>query len=313
MSEVVIGMHCDGDPWEPEHFKFVEDAGYDILTTGEHIVFHRPILESVSVLAYAAASTRTIKLAPSTMILPLRHPTMVAKELASIDVLSKGRLIVTIGAGGDYPREFHACGVPIKQRGVRSTEAIEIIRKYWAGGRFDYNGKIFQLEDVDMLPLPAQPGGPPIWVCGRAEGAMRRAATLGDGWNPYMYTPEQTRESYSAVKAMAEEAGRTLPDDFGWSCFTYCSMDDDVDKARDKAIEVLSYRYNQPFEKIVDKYVAFGPPARIAETLSRYVEAGASKILTGLIMSPEHRISCLERFAKEVLPELRKLAPGRVQ
>lgn len=312
MSGVVIGMHCDGDAWEPEHFKFVEDVGYDILTTGEHIVFHRPILESVSVLGYAAASTKTIKLAPSTMILPLRHPTMVAKELASLDVLSKGRIIVTVGVGGDYPREFHACGIPRKERGIRSTEAIEIIRKYWAGGRFDYNGRIFQLEDVDMLPLPVQPGGPPIWVSGRSEGAMRRAATLGDGWNPYMYTPEQARESFSGIKAMAEEAGRTLPDDFAWSCFTYCSMYDDVNEARENAIKVLSYRYNQPFEKIVDKYVAYGPPGRIVETLSCYVEAGASKILTGLIMPPEERIPYLERFAKEVMPELRKLTPGRI-
>ena len=237
---------------------------------------------------------------------------MVAKEYGSLDVLSKGRIILTVGVGGDYPREFQACGVPMSERGQRATEAIEIIRKYWAGERFDYQGKIFQLEDVDMLPLPVQPGGPPIWVSGRAEGAMRRAATLGDGWNPYMYTPEQTGESFSAVKAMALEAGRTLPDDFGWACFTYCSMYDDVEEARQKAIEVLSYRYDQPFEKIVDKYVAFGPPDKIVETLSRYVEAGATKILTGLIMPPDQRMPYLERFAKEVLPQLRKLTPGKV-
>jgi len=312
MSKLLVGMHCDGDAWEPDHISLVEDVGFDVLTTGEHIVFHRPILESVSVLGFAAALTRTIKLAPATLILPLRHPTMVAKQYASLDVLSKGRIIVTAGVGGDYPREFHACGVPKTERGVRSNEAIQIIRKFWAGGRFDYRGEIFQLQDVDLLPPPVQPGGPPIWIAGRSRPAMRRAATLGDGWLPYMYTPEQCRDSFSTVKYMAAQAGRTLPADYAFACFIYCSMYDDVGEARDRAIEVLTYRYNQPFEKIVDKYCAFGPPNRIVELLSRYVEAGASRLFIGLIMPPEERTTHIERFAKAVMPELKKLRPASV-
>ena len=312
MTKVMVGMHCDGDAWEPEHFSLVEDVGFDVLTTGEHIVFHRPVLESVSVLGFAAAATKKIKLAPATLILPLRHPTIVAKQYASLDVLSKGRVIVTAGVGGDYPREFHACGVPKTERGVRSNEAIEIIRKYWAGGRFDYRGKIFHLEDVDLLPLPVQPGGPPIWIAGRSEPAKRRAATLGDGWLPYMYTPDQCRESFSTVKSMAAQAGRLLPDDYAFACFIYCSMYDDVEEARNMAVEVLTYRYNQPFEKIVDKYCAMGPPSRIVETLSRYIEAGTSTIFIGLIMPPEERTTHIERFAKTVMPELKKLRPARV-
>ena len=312
MSTVMVGMHCDGDAWEPEHLTFVEEVGFDVLTTGEHIVFHRPILESVSVLGYAAALTKRIKLATAALILPLRHPTIVAKQFASLDVLSKGRIIVTAGVGGDYSREFRACGVPMTERGVRANEAIEIIRKYWAGERFDYNGTVFQLEDVDLLPLPVQPGGPPIWIAGRTKAAMRRAATLGDGWHPYMYTPEQCRESFSTVKAMAADAGRMLPEHFAFSCFVYCSMHDDVEVARDNAIERMTYRYDQPFEKIVDKYCAYGPPSRIVESLSRYVAAGASKLFIGLIMPPEERLDHIERFAKEVMPELKKLEPARV-
>ncbi|HCV20369.1 MAG TPA: LLM class F420-dependent oxidoreductase [Gammaproteobacteria bacterium] len=312
MSTVEVGLHCDGDAWEPEHLTFVEDAGFDILTTGEHIVFHRPILEAVSVLGYAAAVTSKIKLAPATLILPLRHPTMVAKYFSSLDVLSKGRIILTVGAGGDYPREFHACGVPKQERGIRSTEAIEIIKKYWSGGRFDYHGKIFQLEDVDLLPLPVQPGGPPIWVSGRSNGAMRRAAVLGDGWHPYFFTPAQCRESFSQVKAIAADTGRTLPENYVFACFIYCSMYDDVKEARDRAIETLSYRYKQPFEKIVDKYCAYGPPSRVVESLSRFVEAGASKLLIGLIMPAEERLAYIERFAKEVLPELHRLEAASV-
>ena len=90
--------------------------------------------------------------------------------------------VFSCGVGDDYPREFDACGVPVSERGRRVTESIEIMRKYWTGERFDYDGRIFKLKDGDMLPAPTQPGGPPIWVCGRQERPMRRAARLADGW-----------------------------------------------------------------------------------------------------------------------------------
>lgn len=307
METVKVGLHVDGDAWEPEQLTRIEEVGFDILTTGEHIVFFRPILDVVTVLAYAAAVTKHIKLVPSTIILPLRHPTIIAKELTSLDVLSKGRLIASIGIGGDYPREFHACGVPKSERGVRSNEAIEIIRKYWTGKRFDYHGKIFQLEDVDMLPPPVQPGGPPLWVCGRTEPAMRRAAKLGDGWQPYMYTAEQFQESVGMVKAFAAETGRQLAPNYAFTSFMYCSMHEDVSQARQYAIEQLSYRFNMPFEKIVDKYCAYGPPVRIIESLTRYVEAGANTLIVGLVMPPAERMAYVEQFASQILPALQQL------
>jgi alkanesulfonate monooxygenase SsuD/methylene tetrahydromethanopterin reductase-like flavin-dependent oxidoreductase (luciferase family) len=237
---------------------------------------------------------------------------MIAKQLASLDVLSGGRLIVTVGVGGDYPREFEACGIPKKERGIRTDEAIEIMRKYWSGRTFDFEGRIFHLKGVELLPMPVQPGGPPIWVSGRVEAAMRRAALLGDGWHPYMFTPEQAHASFLTVRDMATAGGRELAPDYAFACFVYCSLDDDVQRARDRAIEVLTYRYKQPFEKIVDKYCAYGPPARIAETLCRYVEAGTNNIFVGLIMPPDQRATYLERFAAGVLPLVRRLVPARI-
>jgi probable F420-dependent oxidoreductase len=287
MNTVQVGFHVDGDVWEPAQLTRVEELGFDIMTTGEHIVFFRPILDVITVLAHAAAVTTRIKLVPSTIILPLRHPTIMAKELTSLDILSKGRLIASIGIGGDYPREFEACGIPISERGVRANEGIEIMRKYRSGGRFDYDGKIFRLRDVDMLPTPIQPGGPPLWVCGRSEAAMRRAARLGDGWQPYMYTAEQLRDSVVKVREFGDEAGRPVAEDFAFTSFMYVSMHDDVDEARRLAIEQLTYRFNLPFEKIVDKYCAYGPPERIIETLGAYVDAGANHVIVGLVMPEE--------------------------
>ena len=183
-----FGITCGGDFWSDDDIRAVEKHGFDSFWTGEHIVYHRPILDAVTVLTRAAAITTRIKIGPATLILPLRHPTIIAKEFGSLDVMSGGRVLLTVGVGGDYPREFAACGIPMKERGQRTQEAIEIMKKYWAGGRFDYDGKIFKLVDVDMLPEPVTPGGPPIWVSGRQAAPMRRAATIGDGWHPYMYT-----------------------------------------------------------------------------------------------------------------------------
>lgn len=307
MNRVQVGFHIDGDVWEPEQITQVEEHGFDILTTGEHIVFFRPILDTVTVLAYAAAVTKRIKLIPSTLILPLRHPTLMAKELISLDILSKGRLVASVGIGGDYPREFHACGISMKERGIRANEGIEIMRKYWSGERFDYQGKIFQLEDVDMLPPPYQEGGPPLWVCGRSDPAMRRAARLGDGWQPYMYTPDLLKDSVSKVRGFADEAGRELPEDFAFTSFMYVSMHDDVQEARNRAIEQLSWRFNMPFEKIVDKYCAYGPADRIIEHLGHYVEAGANHVIIALVMPPEERMDHVAKLATEILPELQKM------
>ena len=308
MGRLQVGFHIDGDVWEPEQIAAVEEHGFDILTTGEHILFFRPILDTVTVLSYAAAVTKKIKLLPSTLILPLRHPTMMAKELISIDILSKGRLIASVGIGGDYPREFEACGVPMSERGRRANEGIEIIKGYWSGERFDYDGKIFQLKDVDMLPGPFQKGGPPLWVCGRSDPAMKRAAKYGDGWQPYMYTAEQLAESVDKINGFAGDIGRDLPADFAYTTFMYVSMHDDVDEARNRAIEQLSYRFNMPFEKIVDKYCAYGPRDKIVSELQSYVDAGANHLIIALVMPEEERMDHVANFAAEILPALQAMS-----
>lgn len=306
-----IGITCGGDHWAADQIRAVETLGYDSYWTGEHIVYHRPILEAVTVLTHAAALTTKIKIGPATLILPLRHPTMIAKEFASLDVLSEGRVRLTVGVGGDYPREFDACNVPMSERGQRSTEAIEIMRKYWSGERFDYDGKIFKLRDVNMLPRPVN-GTIPIWVSGRQEGPMRRAAALGDGWHPYMYTADRCRESFFKVKQYAEEAGRVLPPDYVFACFIYVALYDDEKEARAHGVKELSYRYDQDFSELVDKYCAYGPPARVIDYLARYIEAGTNYLILAPIMPPERRIEHLERLARDVVPALNRIQPGKV-
>lgn len=309
----MIGVSCGGDYWTDDQLRAVETLGFDSFWTGEHIVYHRPILEAVTVLTRAAALTSKIKIGPATLILPLRHPTMVAKQFSSMDVLAQGRVRLTVGVGGDYPREFEACDVPLNERGQRTQEAIEIMRKYWSGEKFDYEGKIFKLKGADMLPRPVN-GTIPIWVSGRQDAPLKRAALLGDGWHPYMYTPERCRESFLKVKEYADEAGRVLPKDYVFACFIYIAMFDDVDEGRAWGIKELSYRYDQDFSErgLVDRYCAYGTDDMIVEYLQKYIEAGTNYLILAPIMPPEKRIEHLERLSKNIMPRLNKLTPTQI-
>lgn len=307
-----IGVSCGGDFWSDEDIIAVEELGYDSFWTGEHIVYHRPILEAITVMTRAAALTKKIKVGPATQILSLRNPTINAKQLVSLDVMSQGRVLMTVGVGGDYPREFHACGVDIKKRGQIVQESIEIMKKYWTGERFDYDGKIYQLKDVDMLPKPVTPGGPPIWVSGRQDAPMKRAATIADGWNPYMYTAERSEWSFNRVKDFAEEAGRELPKDYAFANFIYVSLFDDEKEARDWGVKELSYRYDQDFSELVDKYCAYGGPEKVKDYLAKYIEAGCNNLILAPIMPPDDRRDHLERLMKDVIPDLRAMTPKRI-
>ena len=314
---VKVGITCGGVWWPPEYFQAVEELGFDSIWTGEHIVFHRPILDAAPVLAGIAAVTSHILLGPAAILTPLRNPTMLAKELATIDVMSGGRLIVVAGAGGDYAKEFEACGVPMEARGRRTSEMIEIMRKYWTGQHFSYSGKTFELDDVWLTPQPVQEGGPPIWLAGRTDAAISRAARLGDGYMPYMYTAARCRDAFDEVRAKAAALGVELSPRFTWSAFVYVSMHDSADRARELGIRDLSWRYGKDFTPWIDKYCVYGTPDSCAEQLREFVDAGVEHLALGMIHEesialdpapPRHAsgatLATIERYARELLPAL---------
>ena len=142
---------------------------------------------------------------------------------------------------------------------------------------------------------------------------MRRAAKLGDGWHPYMYTADRCKISFSQVKEYASEAGRTLPGDYVWAVFVYTSLDDDVEEARAQGIKEMSFRYEQDFGDLVEKYCAYGSPQRMIDYLAGFIEAGVNYFILAPIMPPDRRREHLERMASEVLPALEKMEPAAVQ
>ena len=180
-----------------------EEVGLDSLWTVEHVLVpvgyesaypysksgrmpgpeSSPIPDPLLPLAFAAAVTRRIRLATGVMILPQRHPAYVAKEMATLDVLSNGRAVLGIGSGW-LAEEFEALGVPFRERGARTDEAIRAIRALWADGAEPFDGKFYRWKAVESNPKPVQRPGIPIVVGGHSEAAARRAARLGDGFFP---------------------------------------------------------------------------------------------------------------------------------
>ena len=185
-----------------------EAAGYDGLWSGDHVMMHSPIVECVSLLSAFAAVTSRVRLGSGVYLLPLRHPTNIAKMFAGVDYVSGGRLEFGIGVGGEYAKEFEAVGVPHGERGARTDEALDVITRLWSEPRVTFEGRFFRFRDVALEPAPVQRPRPPIWVGGRSDAALARTARAGDGWLAYMATAERIRAGMAKIAELAEARGR---------------------------------------------------------------------------------------------------------
>lgn len=286
----------------------IEALGYDAIWVGDHIQFHDPRLESLTVLSHLAAVTRRVRLGTCVYLLALRHPTVVAKSVGTLDILSGGRVVFGVGVGGEFPKEFEACGIPYDERGARVDEGIAVCRLLWSPPPASFEGRFVRFTDVALDPKPVQPGGPPIWIGGRSDHALRRAVRFGDGWVSYLIAPERYRASLEKLHAFAAEAGRPLPVGQGFepAHLAFTVIDDDWDRAHAAAARYLSRQYNQPFDDLARKYCVLGPPARCLETLERFVEAGVRTFVIGLVAGADRAAEQIERFAADVLPHFRR-------
>src|SRR5438105_14893349 len=235
MSDIQVGFVAGGDS---KQASAMEQLPIDSLWTGGHIASNNPSPEAMMNLARLSAVTERVKIGTSILLLPLYEPAIVAKQVADLDRASGGRLILGVGIGGEYPAEFRACHVPITERGRRTDEAIGLLRTLWTAQPITHDGPFYAMEDVRVHPGPAQPGGPPIVVAGRKEPAMRRAALLGDGWMPYLYSPRRYAASVDTIRERAADAGRDLAD-FGWYLFVFVNVDPDGSRAREGAARAL--------------------------------------------------------------------------
>lgn len=281
----------------------VEAAGFDSAWAGDHIAFHVPILESLTLLAFAASATERIRLGTAVYLLPLRHPTTTAKVTSTLDVLSGGRLAFGVGVGGEFPPEFEASGVPVAERGSRADEAITILRKLWTQDGASHAGRHFQFGPVSLNPKPLQPGGPPILVGGRKAPSFRRAGRLGDGYISHMCSPEHFAANLEQIREHAREAGRNAVP-FEPMSFLFTVFDDRYETALDRAATMLERIYRVPFRDAAPKYCLLGRPEDCLEQMQRFARAGSRHVILSMLSDP---VEAAEIAAKWILPELRHL------
>lgn len=288
----------------PEFAREAEDLGYDYLACGEHMFFHGPMNNTLIALSVAAGATQTIKLMSAVVLLPLYPPVLLAKMGSILDIASGGRFHFGVGIGGEFPKEFEACGVPVNERGVRANESLKIIKKLWTERDVSFSGKFTKLSGVTLDPAPIQKPHPPIWVAGRKEPAMRRAVRYADGWMPYMYTPEQYSESIATINRIAKERGRDLSG-FRTALFVFVSVYADRNKAREIAIQSVSKNYAQDFSKIIDRYAVFGNPDDCRKRLQEYADAGVRTFVFPWACRKPDIPENLRLLAREVIPAFR--------
>jgi alkanesulfonate monooxygenase SsuD/methylene tetrahydromethanopterin reductase-like flavin-dependent oxidoreductase (luciferase family) len=279
--------------------------GYDIISMPDHVAFTGPVSDPLAQLTYFAALQPNLIYETGVYLLPLRHPVTVAKVVASVDrLMGAGHFIFGIGVGGEFPAEYEACGIPVTERGGRTNESIDIIRRLWTGEPVEHRGKYFSFGKITMLPKPATPGGPPIWIGGRSDAALRRAARLGDGWIPYVISADRFASGLEFIAREAELAHRAFTS-FGTGVQIFATIADSYEKGIDVASERLSKRYAMNFREATKRYAAVGRPADIAEQIGAYIKAGARDIGVDLVCRRSERNAQLEQFAKEVIPLLR--------
>lgn len=256
----------------------IEALGFDIVSCGEHVTFHGDSANGFVSLSLAAAATTHIKLMSAITLVPLYPPALLAKMGAALDIASNGRFIFGVGVGGENPKEFEACGIPVSQRGSRTNDALEVLTRVWTETNVTYTGRYTTLDNFTLKPMPIQKPRPPIWISGRKDAAMKRAARYGDGWLPYMYTPEQLADSIAKIKKYGTDLGRDMSA-FQPGLFIFTAVHEDSKTALATATATLGKQYAQDFSQLVHKYALAGNPDECKARLQEYIDAGARLIL----------------------------------
>lgn len=277
-----------------------ERLGVDSVWAGDSPVT-RPRADPLLLLAAVAETTERVTLGTAVLLPALRHPILLAHQLATLDRLSSGRVIAGMGGGFPAPAteaQFAALGIGFADRGRRMDESIDVMRLLWSGETVSYRGKHFAFDDVRLAPPPSRPGGPPIWLAGGGR-ALGRVARLADGWLPY----PTTAETYRAELQVIDRAGPPRP--ITPALYATLCLDPDPEKARARLRTSIQGYYNTSLEFVASMQALFAGTAReAADWLAGYVAAGARHLVIRL--ATDNHDEGLEEFADQVIPLLRE-------
>jgi probable F420-dependent oxidoreductase len=279
-----------------------EAYGYDSVWGGDHIVFHIPRFEIFTTLAAVAARTTRIHVGPAVLLLCLRNPVHVAQSVATLDHISGGRFILGVGVGGEHPKEFMASGVPVNQRGPRTNEALEVLRRLWTGEPTAFAGKYYRFDEIAVLPSPLQKPHPPIWIGGRSDAALKRTAKYGQAWAPAFVTPEKFQEGLGRLAGYCREYGRD-PKEVQPTVYFFANVGTSREAAWAEAGEFLSKNYNIPSAPFA-RLTVHGTPEECSAHTRRFIEAGAEHVVVRFASA--NPLEQLDRWTQDVLPAFRE-------
>ncbi len=285
-----------------------ESGGVDSIWQNDRLVSpgRAPVLECMTALAAIAGRTRRIKFGVNVVGAALRDPLLLAKQCATVDFLSEGRMLPGFGIGSPRGPEWEAMHLDPATRGRKTDEALEVISRLWKGEKLTYAGKHFQFTNASIAPLPVQTELP-MWIGGSSAAAVKRTAKYGTGWQAGSETPETVGEVIAAIKAASAAAGRAIDEDHYGAAFAFR-----FGSANDPAVAKVIEHFQTRTGRDASVHFVFGDADAIVERIARYVDNGASKfILRPAADGDEDMLAQTRRFVEEVLPRMAQRWPRR--
>lgn len=261
--------------------ELAESSGFDSVWIGDSILA-RPRFEVLTSLAAVAARTRRVTLGTAVMLPMLRQPVVLANEIANVDRIAGGRLVLGVGIGSKtdaVAREFAACGVPAGERVGRFEETIELMRRLWREPSVSHKGRYFELADVRPVLRPASTAGPPFWLAGSVETALRRVVRIADGWMPNSPTPAIFAQGRADLMRIARDVNRD-PSTIHCAAYTTINVNADAARAQAELRAFIEAYYDSPLEVQVKRQgVCAGTPDTCLEWLNGFTAGGAQTLI----------------------------------
>jgi probable F420-dependent oxidoreductase len=298
-----IGLGISRFPFDTarDYWRWVdrcEAGGVDSIWQTDRLVSKEAMLECMSTMAALAGHTEKIRFGMNVASIALRDPLLTAKQCATIDFLSDGRLLPAFGLGSALAKDYAATGTQTKRRGKKADEALDLVARLWTENDVNFDGEFFQYEAASISPKPANPGIP-LWIGGSSEIAMRRTAKYGTGWLGGIDTPEQAKLVVDGIKSALLETGRSIDEDhYGASfLFRFGSPEDDVVTITAKG---LAARLKQS----PDRYLVAGDAKAMIGRIREFIDAGCQKfVMLPMANGTTEVMEQTRLFVEEILPE----------
>ena len=277
-----------------------EGLGYDSIWIGDSLLA-KPRHDPITLMAAVAARTQRVSIGSAVLLPALRNPVVLAQQLATLDRIAEGRLILGVGIAADVPSihaEFEAAGVPFEKRVGRMLEGLRLCRALWSGEPVDWEGR-WPVRQGTLAPTPHTAGGPPIWVGGTVRASRERAGRHFDGWFPTGPEPERWGEQWREVQEIAAAAGRAGA--VGAAIYLTLAIDEDA-RAGDARIDAyLEGYYGAPAELLRKHQSVFaGPPEAAAGWLKRYADEGAEHLMLRFVGDHERMLETVAALRAEL-------------